>query len=141
VLSDLLGEQKLSVSFNAVGGRTSKQDLSLLGPGGRLFLFGGADLALRKGFFGKLSFLWEMGLILPVGLMMQSKSLLGVNMLKIADQQPLVIQNSMLQMLEMYRNGKIKLPEVQHYSQAQFFEAHEALGEGQTIGKVVVRWD
>ncbi len=141
VLSDLLGAQKLSVSFNAVGGRTSKQDLKLLGPGGRLFLFGGADLATRKGLTGKLSFLWEMGLILPVGLMMQAKSLLGVNMLKIADQQPLVIQNSMRQMLELYRNSKLKLPQIQPYTQTQFYEAHEALGSGLTTGKVVVRWD
>ncbi|MEY4596167.1 MAG: hypothetical protein RLZZ506_583, partial [Bacteroidota bacterium] len=32
-----LGAQKLSASFNAVGGKTAKQDLKLLGPGGRLF--------------------------------------------------------------------------------------------------------
>jgi NADPH2:quinone reductase len=135
-----IGSQKLSVSFNAVGGKTAKQDLQMLGPGGRLFLFGGADLGTRKGLFGKLSFLWEMGLILPVGLMMQSKSLLGVNMLKIADEQPLAIQHSMKQMLELYQQGKIVLPHINEFDQSQFSEAHQALGNGNTIGKVVVSW-
>lgn len=140
-LSNYLGSKQLTVAFNAVGGRTAKQDLQLLGPGGRLFLFGGADLGTRKGLFGKLSFLWEMGLILPVGLMMQSKSLLGVNMLKIADAQPMVIQQSMKQMLELYVQGKIRLPHINCYSQKEFYEAHRALGNGTTTGKVVVLWD
>lgn len=140
-LQNLLGDQKISVSFNAVGGRTSKQDLKLLGPGGRLFLFGGADLAARKGLFGKLSFLWEMGVVLPIGLMMQSKSILGVNMLKIADQWPLAIQQSMGAMLSLYRDKQLQLPQITTYAATEFWAAHEALGKGQTSGKVVVRWD
>jgi NADPH2:quinone reductase len=111
-----------------------------MGPGGRLFLFGGADLATRKGLIGKLSFLWEMGLLLPVGLMMQSKSLLGVNMLKIADQQPLVIQQSMQAMLTHFKNGELQLPQITNYSSSDFAQAHEALGKGQTTGKIVVSW-
>lgn len=136
-----LGAHKLSASFNAVGGKTAKQDLKLLGPGGRLFLFGGADLATRKGLFGKLSFLWEMGVVLPIGLMMQSKNLLGVNMLKIADVRPEVIQNSMEEMLKLYIAGEIKLPHVTAYPVHDFAKAHDALGGGQTSGKIVVTWN
>ena len=136
-----LGAQKLSASFNAVGGKTAKQDLKLLGPGGRLFLFGGADLATRKGFFGKLSFLWEMGLVLPIGLMMQSKNILGVNMLKIADAHPSVIQKSMEEMLRLYKDGAIQLPPITVYPMSDFTKAHEALGSGLTSGKIVVSWN
>ncbi len=135
-----LGVQKLTASFNAVGGKSAKIDMKLLGPGGRLFLFGGADLATRKGIFGKLSFLWEMGLVLPIGLMMQSKNMLGVNMLKIAEAQPLVIQKSMEEMLRLYHNGALQLPNVTSYHFSQFAEAHQALGLGQTTGKIVVSW-
>lgn len=141
VVASSFGPNGLTASFNAVGGIAAKKDIKLLGPGGRLFLFGGADLATRKGIIGKLSFLWEMGFILPIGLMMQSKNLLGVNMLKIAESQPEVIQNSMKAMLRLYRDGAIKLPNVSCYQMGQFFEAHEALGLGQTMGKVVVFWD
>jgi NADPH:quinone reductase-like Zn-dependent oxidoreductase len=139
-LATHLGDQKLSASFNAVGGKSAKTDLKLLGPGGRLFLFGGADLATRKGLFGKLSFLWEMGFVLPIGLMMQSKNILGVNMLKIAEAHPHVIQNSMSEMLRLYHNGELQLPQISTYHFSQFTEAHEALGQGQTTGKVVVSW-
>jgi NADPH2:quinone reductase len=135
-----LGQQQLSASFNAVGGKSAKMDLKLLGPGGRLFLFGGADLATRKGLFGKLSFLWEMGIVLPIGLMMQSKNILGVNMLKIAEAQPQVIQNSMAEMLRMYHNGELQLPQISTHHFSEFAAAHDALGEGQTTGKVVVSW-
>lgn len=140
-LQDLLGAESLSVSFNAVGGKSLKQDLSLLGPGGRLFLFGGAELGNRKGLFGKLAFLWEMGLILPIGLMMQSKSILGVNMLKIADLQPNIIQQSMREMLALYQQGLLSLPQIHTFQQDAFSDAHEALGAGKTTGKVVVKWD
>ena len=135
-----LGNQKLTASFNAVGGKTAKTDMKLLGPGGRLFLFGGADLATRKGLFGKLSFLWEMGIVLPIGLMMQSKNILGVNMLKIAEAHPQVIQNSMAEMLRLYHNGELQLPHISTYHFSQFTEAHDALGLGQTTGKIVVSW-
>jgi NADPH:quinone reductase-like Zn-dependent oxidoreductase len=135
-----LGKQQLSASFNAVGGKSAKTDLKLLGPGGRLFLFGGADLATRKGLFGKLSFLWKMGIVLPIGLMMQSKNILGVNMLKIAETQPQLIQNSMAEMLRMYQIGQLKLPNVASYHFSDFTKAHDVLGQGQTTGKVVVSW-
>jgi NADPH:quinone reductase-like Zn-dependent oxidoreductase len=140
-LSGLLGTQKLQVSYNPVAGKTSKIDLNLLGPGGRLFLFGGADLAKRKGLLGKLKFIWEMGLIFPIGLMMQSKNILGVNMLKLADSQPLLIKNSMEALFLLYEQKLLKLPEIKTYCATNFAEAHDALGSGKTSGKLVVEWD
>lgn len=140
-LQQILGTQKLQVSYNPIAGKTTKTDLNFLGPGGRLFLFGGSDLAQRKGLFGKLKFLWEMGYILPIGLMMQSKNILGVNMLKIADQQPLLIQNSMAALFKLYEEQQLVLPEIKTYAAQDFFEAHEALGAGTTTGKLVICWD
>jgi NADPH2:quinone reductase len=140
-LTELSGGQRLHVSYNPIAGKTSKIDLNLLGPGGRLFLFGGSDLAQRKGLIGKLKFLWEMGFILPIGLMMQSKNILGVNMLKLADSQPLLIKNSMKALLHLYEHQQLKLPEIKTYRAEQFAEAHEALGSGKSSGKLVVEWD
>ncbi|MFM6946557.1 MAG: zinc-binding dehydrogenase [Flavobacteriales bacterium] len=140
-ISQLLGPQKLQVAYNPVAGKTTKTDLNLLGPGGRLFLFGGSDLAQRKGLFGKLKFLWEMGMILPIGLMMRSKNILGVNMLKLAESQPLLIQKTMADLLALYEQKQLKLPEIKKYSAHEFFEAHDALGAGTTTGKLVIIWD
>lgn len=131
---------KLTASFNAVGGSSVKKDLQLLGPGGRLFLFGGADLGARKGLLGKISFLWEMGIFLPIGLMMQSKSLLGINMLKLGDQQPLLIQNSMRSMLDLYKSDLIKAPKSEAYSYKELAHAHHVLGSGDSEGKIIINW-
>lgn len=140
-LQKILGGQKLQVAYNPIGGKTSKADFKLLGPGGRLFLFGGSDLAQRKGLIGKLKFLSDMGFYLPIAFMMQSKSLLGVNMLKIADEQPKIIQKAMTEMLALYVKKQIQLPAIQSYKSGQFFEAHEALGAGTTKGKLAIYWD
>lgn len=140
-LFSILDTQKLQVSYNPIAGKTSKIDMSLLGPGGRLFLFGGSDLTKRKGLIGKLKFLWEMGFVLPIALMMQSKNILGVNMLKLAEEQPLLIQNSMVALLKLYEERQLKLPAIRTYSAAQFNEAHQAFGEGATSGKLVIKWD
>ena len=78
---------KLDVSFNPVGGSTFKKDWNHLAPGGKLYLFGGAELSSRFGIFSSLNFLRKMGILIPAALMMTSKSILGVNMLKIADEK------------------------------------------------------
>lgn len=140
-VATFFGPTGLTASFNAVGGASAKKDLKMLGPGGRLFLFGGADLATRKGLLGKISFLWDMGLVLPVGLMMQSKNLLGVNMLKLADANPELIQKCMECMLKLYSEKAIQLPLVTSYKISEFAAAHEALGGGQTSGKMVIYWN
>jgi NADPH2:quinone reductase len=137
----ILGGHTLDVAYNPIGAKSAKTDLGLLGPGGRLFLFGGSELANRKGLLGKLKFLWEMGFLLPIGLMMQSKNILGVNMLKLADAHPLLIKNSMAALLGLYEQQKLQLPEIKTYKAAEFFEAHDALGAGLTTGKLVIEWD
>ena len=45
----ILGGHTLDVAYNPIGAKSAKTDLSLLSPGGRLFLFGGSELANRKG--------------------------------------------------------------------------------------------
>jgi NADPH2:quinone reductase len=137
----ILGGHTLDVAYNPIGAKSAKTDLSLLGSGGRLFLFGGSELANRKGLLGKLKFLWEMGFLLPIGLMMQSKNILGVNMLKLADAHPLLIKNAMAALMGLYEQQKLQLPEIKTYKAKDFFEAHDALGAGLTTGKLVIEWD
>jgi hypothetical protein len=43
-------------------------------------------------------------------------------------------------MLTRYQNGEIQLPQITNYSSSDFAQAHEALGKGQTAGKIVVSW-
>jgi NADPH:quinone reductase-like Zn-dependent oxidoreductase len=137
-----LKNDRLDISFNPVAGSTFKKDMSLLGSGGRMVLFGGSELANGKwGIFSKLNFVRKMGLVLPIGLMMRSKNILGVNMLKIADNKPKVLEFCLTSVVKLYSEGKIKPQAGGIYSSSQLNEAHSALESGKTTGKLSVYWD
>lgn len=137
-----LGKERLDVSFNPVGGSTYKKDAALLGTGGRLILFGGSELSGgRMGIFSAVNFLRKMGLILPVGLMMKSRSVVGVNMLKIADFKPLVLAQCLREVVDLAKNREIHAVVGGVFSEKEFFEAHRMLENGTTIGKLTVLWD
>jgi NADPH:quinone reductase-like Zn-dependent oxidoreductase len=131
---------KIDVSFNPVGGTTFKKDSSLLGTGGRLVLFGGSELSGKFGFFSTIGFLWKMGLVLPIALMMRTRTLIGVNMLRVADDKQPVIEACLKQAVALTRTGAVKPITGGVFSEEQFFEAHRLLGSGKTTGKLAVRW-
>lgn len=140
-LLNLLGSNKLSASFNPVAGDTIKKDAKLLGPNGRLYLFGGSQMVGGKfGIFSKLKFLWDMGIILPIGLMMQSKSLIGVNMLKIADSYPDIISTSLKEVVQLHQLKKITPHVGGVFTQHEIVAAHDLLESGKSMGKITVRW-
>ena len=140
-LSTLLGNQKLIVSFNPVGGSTFKKDFQFLGAGGKLFLFGGSELTGTKwGIFSSLNFVRKMGLILPIALMMKSKSILGVNMLKVADETPEILSHCMNKVIEMFENKTISPILGESFSVDDISKAHAKLESGLSIGKISVDW-
>ena len=132
----------LDISFNAVAGSTVKKDLALLGPGGRLFLFGGAEMLAGKfGLFSKLNFVRKMMMLLPIGLMMRSKSIIGVNMLKIADAKPEILAKCLQEVHHLYLQGKLIPALGQQFKQKSMQEAHTFLESGISQGKISVIWD
>lgn len=140
-IEQLLKGERLDISYNPVAGTTFKKDFKLLGSGGRLVLFGGAEMSGTKwGIFSTLNFVRKMGFVIPIGLMMRSKSILGVNMLKIADNKPKIMTHCLQQVLELYKEGII-VPQIGgDYPVSQIAETHEALEKGTTIGKLAIHW-
>ncbi len=137
----IIGVKKLDVSFNPVGGDTFKIDKHLLGFGSRIFLFGGSQLSEGKlGILSQLNFLRKMGVSVPVFLMMQSKSLIGVNMLKIADSKPLVLQFCMQEVVNLYHAGKLTTENGGDFPYTEMNQAHALLESGKSIGKIAVHW-
>lgn len=138
----ILNGSRLDVSFNPVAGSTYKKDMKLIGSGGRLILFGASELSGAKwGIFSKINFAWKMGLLMPIGLMMRSKNVMGVNMLKIADNKPEVMARCLSDVVSLYRQGIIKPQSGGMYKSNQIAEAHAALESGKTTGKLGVYWD
>lgn len=135
-----LNGSRLDVSYNPVAGSTFKKDMSLLGSGGRMILFGGSELSGGKlGILSALAFIFKMGRILPIALMMRSKNVLGVNMLKVADNKPEVLKHCLNEVVKLYREGHLKPQSGGMYSADQLAEAHAALESGKTTGKLGVR--
>jgi len=134
-----LGDHRLDVSFNAVGGSSFRKDMALLGSGGRIVLYGGAERG-GIGPFGTLRFVWRMGIMLPIFLMMKSQSILGLNMLRISEDKPEIIAASIAGVVDAYRKGILKPRVHQQYPASGLPDAHVALAGGKTIGKVVVKW-
>lgn len=140
-LRNILDGDSLDISYNAVGGATFKKDWKLLGAGGRLFIFGGAALSGGKfGLLSALNFLRKMGLIIPAGLMMSSRSILGVNMLKIADHQPMIMHEALKETIELYKSQKLKVCVGGVYSVSEIDKAHDLLESGNSTGKISVIW-
>lgn len=138
-LQQLLGKERLDSSFNAVGGTTFKKDMSLLGSGGKVVLFGGAERG-AGGALGTLRFVWNMGLVIPIFLMMQSKSIIGVNMLRMSEHRPVLVGACMQGALAAMREGWLKPKVHQLFSTEELPQALALLGSGKSMGKVAVRW-
>lgn len=137
----ILKDERLDASFNPVAGSTFKKDWALLGTGGRLVLFGGSELG--KGTFGiftTLRFVWKMGFVIPIGLMMRSKSMIGVNMLKVADNKQQVLTQCLQEVVAMAKNGEIDPQIGNEFHEDAFVAAHDLLESGKSTGKLIVRW-
>lgn len=135
------GASPVDVSFNAVGGSSFKKDLRLLGKGGSMVLYGGAERSAgRLGRLSTLKFIWDMGLVLPIFLMMRSQGLIGLNMLRVAERDPDLLMRCMKEVAEAAGQGWLK-PHVHAVLPAgRLAEAHALLESGRTIGKLALRW-
>lgn len=139
--SQLKGE-KLDASMNPVAGATFKKDMALLRPGGgKMILFGGSDLTNAKwGILSQLNFVRKMGLLTPIVLMMKSQSIIGVNMLRIADNNPKMMKACIDGVQELYEKGVLKPQVGAEFKSTELAEAHAFLESGKSVGKVAVRF-
>ncbi len=134
----LLKDQRLDVSFNAVAGSTFKKDLALLGDCGTLVMYGGAERG--GGFFGALRFVWRMGLVVPIFLMMRSRSLIGVNMLRVGEHRPDVLAECLHGTVQANSEGWLRPIAHDPFPAEHLPKAHALLESGRSMGKVVVKW-
>ena len=137
--SQLKGE-KLDASMNPVAGATFKKDMHVLRPGGgKMILFGGSDLTNAKwGILSQLNFVRKMGLLTPIVLMMKSQSIIGVNMLRIADNNPKMMKACIDGVQELYEKGVLKPQVGAEFKSTELAEAHAFLESGKSVGKVAV---
>ena len=136
-----LGRSRFDVSFNPVAGATFKEDMALVGSGGAVVLFGGAARSGKAGgIFATLKFVWDMGMILPIGLMMRSKSVIGINMLKLGDHHPELMGRCLREIVEAHAQGIVRPHVHSTVNAADMPRMLSELSAGRTMGKVAVTW-
>lgn len=134
------GGRKLDIVFDSIGGRSVKNGYKLLGAGGRMVCYGGAERSKRSHIFNDLRFALGFGIYSPIQFMMQSRSIIGINMLRIADGRPELIKKSMNEVVNLITAGEIPAPVGRIFNITQLGEAHDFLESRKSIGKIAVAW-
>lgn len=135
----LTNQKGLDVVFDGIGGSNARKSFKSLATGGRLVLHGASVLSSGN-LFSKISQFLSFGLYHPVMLMMPSKSILGINMLEIADHKPEFISQMLSEVLQLTESGIFK-PETPHRFPAKdIAEAHAFLENRKSSGKVCIVW-
>lgn len=130
----------LDVIFDPIGGSSVKKGFKLLASGGRMLLFGASSMTSAKNIFSKIGIALGFGIYSPIGLLGPSKSLIGVNMLRIADDKPEVLQRVLKGTVKLFEEGVIQPREGGVYSVNDIATAHHALEHRKTMGKIAIKW-
>ncbi|MBK7805570.1 MAG: zinc-binding dehydrogenase [Saprospiraceae bacterium] len=132
---------QIDVVFDSIGGTVFKKGMKLLAPGGKMICYGAAEqMESTKNKLKLISMLWGFGLFSPISLLMQSKSVITVNMLRIADFKPVVFKDILTNVVIMANEGIIQPQVSKIFPYTEMAAAHEYLESRKSIGKVVVEW-
>lgn len=135
------GNAGLDVVFDSLGGSAVRKGLSLLAAGGRIVCFGAAERESGSWQIVRdVRFAASFGFIHPIPLLMKSKSILGVNMLHVADERPEALKRALLGIAELVLKGEVTPTVSGRYRAEQIAEAHDFLAGRASTGKVVVTW-
>lgn len=140
-VNSILKSERIDATFNSLAGKSIKKDLKLLGAGGKLVLFGAASrVGGGKGIFSGLKLLFQTGFYTPLAFIMRSKSLIGINILKLGDYKPELVANCLKAVIAQAQEGKLDPVVQKTYKIEELNAAHLALEKRGTIGKTVVFW-
>ncbi len=133
------GQRGMDVIFDPIGGDYTRKGFKLLGSGGRIVLFGASSLTGATNIFRKLRVMAGFGLFHPIQMVASSKSIIGVNMLRIGDDRPEVLQRVMESVVELYELHRLDPVVGGEYPLESLAEAHRYLESRKSIGKIAIR--
>jgi NADPH:quinone reductase-like Zn-dependent oxidoreductase len=132
-------DEPLDLVMDAIGGKSFKQSWSLIRPGGRLVCFGASAVAEgeRRNVARAVRTLLQMPRFKPVPMMSESKSVIGLNMLKLWDSK-----GSLDEYIEPLREwteaGSLRPVVAEAFPLERGPEAHRFIAERKNVGKVVL---
>ena len=138
-IQKILGRKKLDFVFDSIGGKYVRDGIKLLNAGGKLVSYGASQI-MEAAFFAKLRIASQFGIYHPAFFLIHSKSLIGVSMLRLADSKPEVIQRCLQGVVKLANEGVISPAGGLEFPAGKLEDAHRAVEERKTIGKVMVKW-
>lgn len=137
----IAGKGCIDVAFDPIGGSNFKRSMGLLNSGGRIIPFGASEWSSSKGgLLDKIKLAFGFGFMHPIPLMMKSKGVIGVNMLRIGESKPEYLSACIHDVYDHYQQGILKPTVDSVFEATQIAEAHDRLEGRGSIGKVVVKW-
>lgn len=133
----------IDVVFDSIGGKSFSKGMKILGPGGRMISYGAASQINGKK-TNKLiaaGVVFGFGLFTPIALLMESKSIITVNMLRIADHRPQVFKHVLNEVVKLAQQDIIKPTVSKTFAADDIAAAHDYLESRQSIGKVTISWE
>ena len=138
-IKKITGGKGVDVIFDAVGGGSVSKGFRSLAPGGRIICYG-ASVMTNRHVFGKLGAALNFGLYHPLMFMMASKSMIGINMLQIADHKPEIIRDCLQAVVKLAAEGIFIPSPANLFPVAEIAQAHEYLEKRNSMGKVAIQW-
>ncbi len=132
-------KQPLDLALDAIGGRSFKQSFSMLRAGGRLVCFGASEVQAgeRRSPLRAMRVVAQMPRFNPMKLMSDSRSVIGLNMLRLWD-----ANGSLREYTEPLRawldTGEIRPVLAREFRLDDGAEAHRYVHERKNVGKVVL---
>ena len=100
----------------------------------------GGSSVRKKGIFNLLRLVVGFGFFSPIGFLSKSQSLIGVNMLKIADHRADIISHGFQEVQDLFAKGILKPHVGKVFSQSDLSKAHDWMEDRKSIGKIAVTW-
>ncbi len=136
-LKQCLGERKLNIVLESIGGKIFEKSFDLLSPTGRIIIYGGAQFMSHSSRPNYLKLLFQYltrPKVDPISLSDTNRSIMGFNLIYLWDKP-----DEMKRMLINIHNFNLKKPYVgSTFSFDKLPEALKLFQSGKTIGKVVV---
>ena len=141
IIAEKTNGRGIDVIFDSVGAKYFRKGIKALASGGRMVGFGAADMSGSRNIFAQLKGAIGFGIYHPALFLMKSKSIIGVNMLRIADDKPEVMQRCFKNVYKLYQEGVFRPHEGKVFAASEIAAAHEFLESRKSIGKVAVSWN
>lgn len=130
----------IDVVFDSVGGSVFRKGRKLLDHGGRILGFGASESMDGANVFSLLKTAVNFGWVHPISLLMQSKGVMGLNMLRISESKPAMIQHCLKSVVALTNTAELNPHSGGIFPAEKIAEAHAFLESRKSIGKIVLKW-